>query len=351
MDKRQINSGLTPIERKTDVVYSSKDSTTYVVRSMYPITEAMAITVHKSQGTTIFKGVIIHASKFMTKRHWYVAMSRVPSLNDLYIKGNFTIPSATASEVTDNEMQRMRADCKIEFKLQFPQNDTTDTSTLMYHNARSIHKHQRILETDKAFSSSDCIMLVETWLLPTDILNVRNYITLHRNDCSQNRRHAFGSILLVKEELKSVVQIIDNHTYFEKKHFLDTVSYLFKNCLITFFHRSPRYSFIGMLLFFDFIINKGHCMNIRDMVIIGDFNTNLMQESNEKSQLLRFMTHNGFHQCQNNNFPTTDNNTMIDLCFSNIQNLKCHIYESITSDHKPLYFYLCKYPNMHIKTV
>jgi hypothetical protein len=328
MVDNHIDMCLTPIERVSEIIYSSKNSATYVVRSMFPISPAMGITVHKSQGITV-KNVVVHSSKCMSKRHYYVAMSRVTSENGLYIDGTFKPPPITTS-VTDEEMERLRINCKMKFKLQIPENVDGNSHRFIYHNCRSYRKHHKIFLKDKAFANSACIMLVETWLLDTDVVSIENFTTIYRRNCEGMKRHAFGSLLLANGCLN--VKLFDCHVYVDSSCFLETVAYVYEDVVVVFLHRSPRYKFEHLLLYLELIFNKCKVENILKIVVIGDFNVDFLSKSYEHLTLKNFMLHHGFLLCQKY-FPTTDYGSMIDLCFSNIPNLLCEGYESITSDH------------------
>ena len=72
------------------------------------------------------------------------------------------------------------------------------------------------------------------------------------------------------------------------------------------------------------------------MIIGGDFNINI-----EKDQIMinNFFSQTKLNFCLPIDHPSTDYNTQIDLCFSNIK-LKSNYYESLLSDHKPFWIIL-----------
>ena len=55
------------------------------------------------------------------------------------------------------------------------------------------------------------------------------------------------------------------------------------------------------------------------------------------------MVNNKFSIRISENSITTDKNTAIDLCFSEDPSLKVNIYETLFSDHKPLWFIIWKF--------
>lgn len=94
-----IPSLLTPIEPIIHTVSGNKDGEFELLRNQFPMVPAEALSIHKSQGQS-YSAVCIDMShpsktKRMTRSMLYVALSRVTSLNGLYIIGNFKPPNRT----------------------------------------------------------------------------------------------------------------------------------------------------------------------------------------------------------------------------------------------------------------
>ena len=196
----------------------------------------------------------------------------------------------------------------------------------------------KILSTDKAFFSATLLMLVETWLLPSDEIILNGFEVMRRIDCTDKRR-PFGSILLVSESEVKNVKVLDSQTYYEANSSLSVVSYLFKGIGITFLYKSPLFKTANLILHLHSTFEKFKVLHVQNCVVVGDFNINFMKISRDQDLLHNFMKENKLTLRQNFT-SATDYGTMIDLCFSNINVVNCKVYESVTSDHKPLWFNL-----------
>ena len=97
-----IDLNLIPIYA-IDVIINTKENY-QIVRKQIPVIPAEAITVHKSQGQTYDKVCIDFTkfNKFKSRSLFYVALSRVRQLSDLYIIGNFPSLNKTKSDETTN---------------------------------------------------------------------------------------------------------------------------------------------------------------------------------------------------------------------------------------------------------
>ncbi len=82
------------------------------------------------------------------------------------------------------------------------------------------------------------------------------------------------------------------------------------------------------------------CPNMTS-IILGDFNDNLLLESNTK--LLNFMSSHGYSQLVN--YPTTDSSSLIDYVYCNRPSKynKVHVTDIYYSDHD----LICAYLSQH----
>ena len=142
-------------------------------RKHYPLTLANALTVHKSQVQTLHK-VVVHLKKKVSRELFYVACSRATTLNGPYIIGKFSAPTPfPKSSYLYSEKKRWRK-CSIIPKFEFLQ-DTSNCLRIMYHKVQSLPKNIKI-KNDKNFTSSDIIILGETWTKIKTICLSRNLI-------------------------------------------------------------------------------------------------------------------------------------------------------------------------------
>lgn len=109
-------------------------------------------------------------------------------------------------------------------------------------------------------------------------------------------------------------------------------------CIIT-IYKSPKFTFASFKSNITKMCKAIEKENTPHIIVIGDFNINILSaDSNSTTSLLQFMESKNLYLIMNNNTITTDNNTIIDLCFSNNKYKEINIFESIYSDHKPLWF-------------
>ncbi|KAK3933222.1 Aerobic magnesium-protoporphyrin IX monomethyl ester [oxidative] cyclase [Frankliniella fusca] len=76
---------------------------------------------------------------------------------------------------------------------------------------------------------------------------------------------------------------------------------------------------------------------IYDISIMGDFNIKYQVSDPDFNSLKEFMTQNNCFMILDSSKVSTDHNSQIDLCFSTDQLKTAHIFESVTSDHKPIW--------------
>ena len=91
MDNTNLSKNLIPIEKVSSRI--STKNQYEIFREQFPIVSAESITIHKSQGQTYEKDCIdLSRSPHLQTSLLYVALSRVKSLNDLFIIGEFKTP-------------------------------------------------------------------------------------------------------------------------------------------------------------------------------------------------------------------------------------------------------------------
>ncbi|GFR24646.1 ATP-dependent DNA helicase [Trichonephila clavata] len=99
----------TPIEQVKKVVYRSNNDAISVTRNQFPIILAEAMTIHKSQGAT-FQEAAVGFKRNLTRPLQYVALSRVTSIQGLYILGEYKAPPPPREDdLILQEMKRLKA--------------------------------------------------------------------------------------------------------------------------------------------------------------------------------------------------------------------------------------------------
>ena len=123
--KRKMSSALAhqydsvSIERyKTEIKINTKSALSpYIRRTQFPLTLAWACTVHKIQGLTIDVGVVrfeLNKRKAFNQGQMCTALSRVTSLNGLFLTGHFNKSSIRANEKAEHEYNRLRRNSALQ---------------------------------------------------------------------------------------------------------------------------------------------------------------------------------------------------------------------------------------------
>lgn len=142
-------------------------------RTQFPVVSACALTIHKSQGGT-FTEIVFNYDKSQEQQLVYVAMSRVSSLQGLYltnVTNSFKFYHAKGSnnpKMKDlrNEMQRLENHKLLTLSdemIQFISNKC-HSDVLMSLNVQSLHAHSRDISTDGVLTLADFFAFSETWM-------------------------------------------------------------------------------------------------------------------------------------------------------------------------------------------
>ena len=128
---------------------------------------AWACTVHKIQGLSLIQ--IVVSFQLLKQRQIkygqiYVALSRVTTLEGMYIIGTFTEDSIRANPFALVEYSRMRTESVLSEETVEDTHQESLIVTLL--NVRSLNKHVTDLALDESLTKSDIICLIETQLIP-----------------------------------------------------------------------------------------------------------------------------------------------------------------------------------------
>ena len=128
---------------------------------------AWVCTVHKVQGITLNEVVI--SFDLLRQRNFnygqmYVALSRVTSLNGLYLIGKFNLAAIRADPRAINEYQRMQKEKQLA-PVSIPSTSKKSLSLIPL-NTRSFSKHAIDISNDKRLLQADILCLTETQITP-----------------------------------------------------------------------------------------------------------------------------------------------------------------------------------------
>ena len=149
-----IEQTWTPIKPVTTQFALGKNKTVQVVRKQFPLRPAAAKTIHRSQGDTETKIVVNFSTKRTIPHIHYVGLSRVTTIEGLYITDLCENKIAVHPDVK-KEMERLRTSARLKICISPLYEITGSVLKLCYLNARSVHKHIQDLCHDLNYLSAD----------------------------------------------------------------------------------------------------------------------------------------------------------------------------------------------------
>ncbi|UYV81693.1 hypothetical protein LAZ67_20002002 [Cordylochernes scorpioides] len=201
-----------PVHKK--VVNISLTKTVKCKRKQFPCVPACAITIHKAQGGT-FTTIVYKYSSKQPQQLVYVAMSRVTSIDGLYIITEKDSPlvfkhgrdgndSQTTRDIR-NEYLRLRGhtlDTITKQAVKFC-DDATDAGQLIVTNinCQSLSAHAADIETDTVIPRSDYLVLTETWMRDTcEPTPIKGYECVSReNNRPNSDTNAAGGVAIYRK--------------------------------------------------------------------------------------------------------------------------------------------------------
>ncbi|CAI5669453.1 unnamed protein product [Oreochromis niloticus] len=156
-----------------------------VVRRQFPVKLAFACTIHKVQGMTTTSAVVSLKSIFEPGMA-YVAVSRVTSLNGLYLldmeeKKIFTNPEITAAL---ENMRQANLDDMMPLLHVRQTLSRSDVFTIVHHNTEGLPAHINDIKSHHELCLADVLCLTETHLRGSFVaenLHLENYNLFKRN--------------------------------------------------------------------------------------------------------------------------------------------------------------------------
>ncbi|XP_028405246.1 ATP-dependent DNA helicase PIF1-like [Dendronephthya gigantea] len=167
----------TPIKAVTSQFAVGRNKSAQVVRKQFPLRPAAAKTVHRSQGDTQSKIVVNLDTKRAIPHIHYVALSRVTSIDGLYVTGLCENKIAVDPKVTA-EMEDLRRERRLQLCFTPLYNIDPGCLKICYLNARSLHKHINDVRKDFNFMSAHLAIFSEARFSPyeeDDIYSFRGF--------------------------------------------------------------------------------------------------------------------------------------------------------------------------------
>jgi len=299
-------------------------------REQFPLRLSAARTIHKSQGSTMSKAVLKLPAT--ARSHMpYVALSRVTSLNGIYIKELNADKISQRKDVKD-EMKRLR-ESQIEPLSYINPALKPDCIKIAFLNSRSLHAHINDVKHDHDLLNMDIIALCETRLVSGDsnlAYDLPDY-KMVRNDQEQteNRRPPHGMILYINQRFVNEI----TNTILNTEDNFESISVSRHGAQYVFLYRSPSLTLEQTLAKARRI--SENLYTSQPVVVMGDFNIDISDQKNE--HVIKELE--DIFQCkQIVTEITTNYGTTIDLVFTNTTAI-CSIIESLFSDHKIVFLH------------
>jgi hypothetical protein len=291
---------------------------------------AEAITIHKSQGSTL-RQVVVQLVAGMWRSLVYVAFSRAMLLTGFYILGEFRKPNVSANDNVGKEMDRLRQTSALVPKFAFLRQVPEDVIQVVSHNVTSIKNHHvNAIRNDRIFTNSHLLLLQETWIYNNQRYSIDGMEEIQRNEINGQRR---GTMIYAKHNLGA--QDHKNYSLEDGSQRIDITSCNCKDIVFINIYKNPDTTnefFKGTLL------SISEIFDFDNVIFCGDFNDH---EITKEGKVLHSFLSTGPFQLEllsPRDAPTTDELTTIGAVFGKLRDYtaEVHVYESFFSYHKPL---------------
>ena len=305
-----------------------------VVRQQFPLKASTAKTIHKAQGQTKTRVVVDMSSGSRPHQH-YVAFSRVTSLKGLFLLNGLSGHMNVDKSVI-REMERLRRDSCVKLSYMPVSSYNCDLLTV-FQNAQSLHLHFPLIGNDETFIAADIICLAETRLHQNDQdadYSIKGFFPIIRCDqCAwiPGIRPPHGLAMYVK----NCHRIVSSETISREKCELLTVNVLNmcsnKLYSIVVVYKAPTCS----LEDFKACIRSLMRFKLSErLVIMGDFNFDV---SCDRNRNFRCFMQSVFPKAEMlNTISTTQDNTVLDLCFTTCNMANANVVTCAWSYHHTL---------------
>lgn len=348
-------------------------------RIQFPIVPACAITIHKSQGGT-FDRVVYQYDKSQQNQLVYVALSRVTSLDGLYIINarndfkfyhGFGQASPTVREIRD-EYQRLAQHPLPTLVAQVKKfcdyvPDQRCLILITAINAQSLVAHSEDISTDSIINRSDYLAISETWMEDFKPVQVPGFDLRSYRNTAKRRQIATTSSAAVSSSSSRIaggVAIYRNINSFTDCNRVNidisemnlqikdpkvgdvclvnvTVNGIFKFILgCVYIHPGTALAEIKLCMLRSLLKYSKNIVKIipeyepdltTPIMMVGDFNVNVSQDRSLPDFML-----SEFNLSYIETSPTTLGNTCIDLTFTRNLDVSCMPFVSYFSYHRPI---------------
>ncbi|KAJ8043549.1 hypothetical protein HOLleu_10683 [Holothuria leucospilota] len=238
----------------------------------------------------------------------YVALSRVTSLNGLYIL-NLNEKKVNVDRNVLEEMKMLRTERAMQMCFQAIQT-TESTTTVLHQNVRSLRKHINDIKSDATILSADVLVFTECHLTSTACtqdLHLDGY-SLYLNKSAYSP--ACGTAMYTKNNITAKQESLNSNGIEITATTANTISGTVQIIAV---YRPPAVSMQLLLQPLSSLVTT--LSDTTKTLKMGDFNVNLLQDSTDKENLLQLMNSKNFKQIITG--ITTDYNSCLDHIYVN----------------------------------
>lgn len=284
-----------------------------ITRTQFPVRQASAKTIHKSQGST-YDSVIVDLTGpyYSFFRHMaYVALSRVRSLDGL------TLTSFDKKCVKTDQKVLHENSCGLsERALQLNFNIPTisdDMINIMYQNAQSLRLHFKNIMSSIQVINQHVLLFCESHLTENDTddsIEIQDYELFRVSHTQTSSTQSYHGLVAYIHSDVSIIQT-DTYVYDLIECFLVKLTLLKQTYVVVLLYKAPGCN--NKELYNALRWCKLHLTANERVVILGDFNIDVssIREQNTVQNMINILQLNhidcGF---------TTRSLTALDLCFS-----------------------------------
>lgn len=285
---------------------------------------AWAFTIHKVQGMTLNQAAISFAGIFQAGMA-YVALSRVVSLEGLYLKDVDTNLIYCNTEVQESISNMSK--CNLQFSNMLLHSEMN--FSILHHNTQSLICHYTDIISNPEFMKTDIICLSETWLASANLVNYS--IPGYNLHCSRHQARGQGVAIYIKDVYKYTMIPLET----AQCHLLLLLTHTVPSFLILVMYRPPSLPTNSFVQILEQVLHQietySQFYNTDHKVILGDLNYDLQKQPSLEPL-------KDFHQIITN--PTTSAGTLLDPVYvDTLPETYCAgVLNTYYSYHEPVYF-------------
>ncbi|MDY6841695.1 MAG: AAA family ATPase [Pseudomonadota bacterium] len=330
----KINSLWTPVFKAAKQFVIGRHKHISILRRQFPVAACAAITIHKSQGSTLEKVAVSFEGS--TGAHLvYVALSRAKTLEGLRLL-DFDAKKIKVSPDVRMEMERLREQ-PFHFCVPDLHQLGRGCFTAAFHNSRSLHKHVRHLRCERNLLQADVLFISETWQDNKD--NIDHYsvpgfsVLVTSPAPSKDHRPHAGTMVYVRDELPPISCTSSSRQSGIDITVVDASSSIPGLGLVG-VYSPPRVSTTTLCAALSATVEQ--VLSTHQYVVVGgDLNCDVTEKL--PAPLASLCTRFTLQQMVKE--PTSDHLSTLDLLFTNLpmELFTSGVLESWYSDHKPVF--------------